>query len=240
MKNKVVLLADKDESTRKILRDYLLRQPCSFLLKECGNGPEALRLINTIQPGLVIMEVMLPGRNSFEVLDALDCVPPVILMSATPEHAAKAFDYRVADYLMKPLAPLRIQCAFQRLMSLKHAPATGTAERAAGYPSRIFVEKGARLVGIPVDKITYLKADGDYTWIHTIGNEAYLCTIGIGQLEGKFDPLHFIRVHRSYIVNVAYIRELYRDISKLFVSLPNDVEISVGRSYLPAIKELMF
>lgn len=240
MKNKIVLIADKDEPTRQILRDYLLRQPYSFLLKECGNGPEAIRLVNTLEPDLVVMEVSLPGKNGFEVLDMLDYVPTVILMSATPEHAAKAFDYRAVDYLMKPLAPVRIQCAFQRLMNLKRPPGTDVTGQAGGYPSRIFVEKGARLVAIPVDKITYLKADGDYTWIHTVNKEAYLCTVGIGQLVHKFDPQNFIRVHRSYIVNVEYIRELYRDISKLFVSLPNDVEISVGRSYLPAIKELMF
>lgn len=224
----------------KVLRDYLLRQPYSFLLRECGNGPEAARMINTLEPDLVVMEVALPGKNGFEVLDMLDYSPPVILMSATPEYAAKAFDYKAVDYLIKPLAPMRIQCAFQRLMNLKGVSRTEAAGQAGGYPSRIFVEKGARLVGIPVDKITYLKADGDYTWIHTAGNETYLCTIGIGQLESKFDPQNFIRVHRSYIVNVEYIRELYRDISKLFVSLPNDVEISVGRSYLPAIRELMF
>ncbi len=240
MKNKIVLIADKDESTRKVLHDYLLRQPYSFLLKECGNGPEAVRLINSLEPDLVVMEVALPGKNGFEVLDTLDYVPPVILMSATPEHAAKAFDYRAVDYLVKPLAPQRIQCAFQRLMSLKRGPGTDTTGQTGAYPSRIFVEKGAKLVGIPVDEITYLKADGDYTWIHSVNKEAYLCTIGIGQLVYKFDPQNFIRVHRSYIVNVGYIRELYRDISKLFVSLPNDVEISVGRNYLPAIKELMF
>ncbi len=240
MKNKIVLLADRDESTRKVLCDYLLRQPYSFLLKECGNGPEAVRMINTLEPDLLVMEVALPGKNGFEVLDMLDYVPPVVMMSATPEYAAKAFDYRAVDYLLKPLAPMRIQCAFQRLMSLKRPPAADAVERITGYPSRIFVEKGSRLVGIPVDKISYLKADGDYTWIHTVNKEAYLCTIGIGQLESKFDPRNFMRVHRSYIVNVGYIRELYRDISKLYVSLPNDVEISVGRSYLPAIKELMF
>lgn len=238
MKNKIVLIADRDEPTRKLLRDYLLRQSCSFLLKECGNGPETVRLINSLEPDLVIMEVALPGKNGFEVLDRLDYVPPVILMSATAEHAAKAFDYRAVDYLVKPIAPMRLQCAFQRLMNLKRL--TDTDGQTGAYPSRIFVEKGAKLVGVPVGEITYLKADGDYTWIHSVNKEAYLCTIGIGQLVNKFDPQSFIRVHRSYIVNVGYIRELYRDISKLFVSLPNDVEISVGRNYLPAIKELMF
>ncbi|WP_028297334.1 LytR/AlgR family response regulator transcription factor [Olivibacter sitiensis] len=241
MRKPTLLLVDKDDLARKELREAM-RSLSYTAIWECANGLEAIKYIDALQPDVVFMDIMLPGKSGFEVLKTVEHTPSVIFTSNSPEHAAQAFEYHAIDYLLKPLTFQRIQDALHKFEQ-RNRPffeANSTGKAAHVYPSRILVEKSNRLVSVPVNQVTHLKADRDYTWIFTINKESYLSTNGIGQLEHKLDPKLFMRVHRSYIVNIDYIQELYRDISKLFVALPNDVEINIGRNYLPAVKELMF
>lgn len=237
-----MLIVDSDYSVRHQLREYIKSRPYHFVFWECCNGLEAIKYINALQPDLVFMDVKLPGKNGFEVMVTVEYQPSVIFTSASAQDAAKAFEYQAIDYLVKPLTAERIKLALQRFdqWSRTTSNKNGPSDFQASYPAHILVERGLRLTSIPINKITHLKADKDYTWIHMLNGESYLSTTGIGQLERKLNPQCFIRIHRSYIINIDHIQELYRDISKLFVSLPNAIEINVGRNYLPAVKELIF
>lgn len=241
-KKQTILIVDSDNSTSQQLREYSKNQSSHFVFWECCNGLETIRYINALQPDLVFMNVRLPGKNGFEVMETVEYQPSVIFISTSAQDAAKAFDYQAIDYLVKPLTAERVKLALQRFdqWSKTISNKNGPSDFQVSYPARILVERGHRLTSIPVNKITHLKADKDYTWIYTVNGESYLSTTGIGQLERKLNPQCFIRIHRSYIVNIDHIQELYRDISKLFVSLPNAIEINVGRNYLPAVKELIF
>jgi Response regulator of the LytR/AlgR family len=242
MRKSTLLIADKDGDFREELQRLIRQQGYPAVFWTCCNGLEALKYINALQPDLVLMNVELPGKSGFEVLDAAIETPAAILLADSPAYAAKAFEYHAVDYLLKPFTAERLELALGRsaLRSSSMAAIRHLHTPNNGFTTRILVEKGKRLTSIPIDKITHFKADKDYTWIHTINGESYLSTNGIGQLERKLNPVHFIRIHRSYIVNIDYIQELYRDISRLFVALPNAIEINVGRNYMPAIKELMF
>lgn len=236
------MIADSDHSVRQKLREGIRSHDPRFVFWECCNGREAERYIAALQPDLVFMAVELPGKNGFDVMEAAPSQPAVVFLSSSACEAAKAFEYQAIDYLIKPIVSRRLQTALQRFDQWRGAARrmAGAIGPPIGYPSRILVERGQRLASVSVDEITHLKADKDYTWIHTLNGEAYLSTAGIGQLERKLNPQCFIRIHRSYIVNLGHVQELYRDISKLFVSLPNAVEINVGRNYLPVVKELIF
>ncbi|SFC57670.1 two-component system, LytT family, response regulator [Parapedobacter composti] len=242
MRKPTLLIADKDHNFRTELQRLIKGLGRSAVFWECCNGVEALRYFNALQPDLVFMAVDLPGESGFDVLDKATHAPAVVLLSDSSNYAARAFEYHALDYLLKPISAERMELALRRWE--RHAGLQTETQNLraakASYPSRILVEKGKRLTSIPVNEITHLKADKDYTWIHTINGESYLSMNGIGQLERKLNPEYFIRIHRSYIVNIDYIQELYRDISKLFIALPNAVEINVGRHYLPVIKDLMF
>lgn len=112
-------------------------------------------------------------------------------------------------------------------------------ESAPIYHSRMLVDNGKRFINLSVSDIIYLKADRDYTWIHTTDNRSYLSSYGISHIERRLHPAQFIRIHRSHIVNVHHIRELHRDLTRLVLTLHNDLEISVGRNYLPALKQMI-
>lgn len=242
MGKQTVLIVDSDHSVRHWIREYIKCQPYHVVFWECCNGLEAEKYINALQPDLVFMDVKLSGKSGFEVMESVQQQPAVIFTSISAQDAAKAFEYQAIDYLIKPLTSERTRLALQRFDQWNRnvGKTAGASDSPVSYPARILVEKGHRLTSIPINKITHLKADKDYTWIHMLNGESYLSTTGIGQLERKLNPQYFIRIHRSYIINIDHIRELYRDISKLFVSLPNAIEINVGRNYLPAVKELIF
>ncbi|HLS95988.1 MAG TPA: LytTR family DNA-binding domain-containing protein [Sphingobacterium sp.] len=239
MKKQIILIVDNDRLFRTQLIDELKRISYPAVFWEAANGTEGLRSINALQPDIVFLDVELPSLGAFEVLDKMEHSPAIVLMSDSANYAAKAFEYDAVDYLVKPLTHKRLQAALQRaanptkmLMGLPSAEQT--------YPKRILVEKGKRLTSIPVSAITHLKADRDYTWIHTLQQESFLSSYGIGEFTEKLDPHQFLRVHRSYIVNIDHIQELYRDINKVFLTLPNRIELSVSRNYMPYIKAYIF
>lgn len=242
MGRQTVLIADSDHSVRQKLREDIKSHCPQFVFWECCNGREAERYIAALQPDLVFMAVELPGKNGFDVMEAAQNQPAIVFLSSSARDAAKAFEFQAIDYMVKPIASRRVQSALQRFDQWNGITRriTAASESRIGYPSRILVERGQRLASVAVDEITHLKADKDYSWIYTLNGDSYLSTAGIGQLERKLNPQYFIRIHRSYIVNLDHIQELYRDISKLFISLPNAIEINVGRNYLPAVKELIF
>lgn len=237
MKKPTILIADKDDLTRNLLEHQLNRLPYTFVLKTCTHGLEAEKIIHTHQPDLIFMEVELPGKNAFDIIEATEVAPAIVLMSWQQNYAARAFEYKVADYLLKPVESHRLDAVFERLSARNSSLFSQPATRS--FPKKFFVEKGARLIGIPVSEIVYLKAEGDYTRIYTKDKQFYLSTTGIGQLEARLDPRHFLRVHRSYIVNISCIKELYRDLNRFWISLQNEVEISIGRSYLPVIRSMI-
>jgi two-component system LytT family response regulator len=244
MKKISVLIVDADEMHRKLICELIKVFSSFFVTGECSNGIEALKSINAREPQLLVMDVDLPGGNGFNVLENASHMPSVIFTSGSEAHAVKAFEHNAIDYLLKPYAKERLQLALEKYlkwyaMNIANGKLLTSLTKNES-PSRILVEDGRRLQSISVNDITYFKADKDYTWIYTLDNGAYLSSFGIGSIERKIDNGRFIRIHRSYIVNVEHIMTLYKDITKLFVTLPNNVEINVGRNYLPTIKQLIF
>lgn len=244
MGKKPILIIDGDEPSQQIISEYLENSADFFIAHICNNGKEAETCIESYQPSLIFMEIDLPGQNGFSILENLQSVPPIIITATQEIYAAKAFTFNAVDYLLKPFARYRFE---QALHKFKKGPQYGYAtlpdqnfSLPASYPHKILVEKGKRFVSLSVDEITHMKAEKDYTKIFTLNKEVFLSGYGISHIEKKMDPVKFMRIHRSYLINVEYIKELYRDISKLFVALPNDVAVSVGRHYLPSVKQLMF
>lgn len=244
MKKISVLIVDADAMQRKLICELIKVFSSIFITGECSNGIEALKSINAREPQLLVIDIDLPGRSGFNVIENVSHTPSVIFTSGSERHAVKAFEHNAIDYLLKPYAKERLHLALEKYLKWYDINRINgnllTSLTKNESPSRILVEDGRRLQSISVNDITYFKADKDYTWIHTLDNNAYLSSFGIGSIERKIDNGRFIRIHRSYIVNVEHIMTLYKDITKLFVTLPNNVEINVGRNYLPTIKQLIF
>lgn len=240
MSRKSVLIIDDEEPARLLIKQYLKAHAHFFLAGECSNGIEAIKYINMLEPELIFLDIRMPGASGFEVLQRIDHVPKVIFTTAFDQYAIRAFEINALDYLLKPYTKERFDAAMLRLeQTLPFTPvATDSPVGKETYPERIMVERGKRFRNIQVADILYMKADRDYTQVYTHA-DTYLSSYGISAVARKFDPVRFIRVHRSVIVNMAHVRELYKDINKTFIVMDNDVEVSVGRNYLSNIKNLI-
>jgi two-component system LytT family response regulator len=239
-----VLIIDDEEASRSLIRQYLQAHPEMEILGECENGIEAVQAINEMQPDLVFLDVQMPGLNGFEVLQEISHIPMIIFTTAFDRFAIKAFEMNAVDYLLKPYTRQRFDLSIERIRQRTdqhalYALAASIPLQQGNYPPRIFVETPGRLKSLDVQDILYLKAEKDYTRIH-ISGQSYLGSQGISILEKRLDPRRFLRVHRSYIVNIYHVKEVYREISKTFLVMNDGIEIVVGRSYLESLKKLIY
>ena len=203
-----VVIVDDEEPARLLLREYLERAGGVAIVGECKNGFEAVKAVNDLAPDLLFLDVQMPKLNGFEVLELLGRDVAVVFVTAFDEHAIKAFDVHAVDYVLKPFAPERVAVALerarQRIAPRPPLPVAGivAAARPAGqHAARIVVRQGPRVHVIPADKLDYAEAQDDYVSLHAEG-KAHLKQQTLSDLEGSLDPERFVRIHRSYLLNL--------------------------------------
>lgn len=234
-----VLIADRDVSFRQELRKKIVSLDYPAIFHETCNGPEAVRYIDCLQPSVVFINASLPGLAGFDVLERISHVPISVVISDNAEDAVRAIDHGATGYLRRPICTENLKRTLIRIGTPEVARPF-SSDRQTGYPGRIFLEKGGRLIKVNVPEITYLRADRDYTWIYTTDSSAYLSNHGIGVLSQKLDPDKFMRVHRSYMVNLEHVQELYKDVRRFYLLVSGEIEIGVGKQYVPVVRELIF
>lgn len=237
-----VVLADDEAPARKLLREYLSSMDELEIIAECRNGVEAVSIINVLRPDLIFLDVQMPGKTGFEVLPELEHLPKIIFSTAYDQYALQAFEVNAVDYLLKPYSKVRLEQAVQKIMGIQKQQSLQQLTDYLPqplYPERILVELGNKLVTLAVTDIIWIEADGDYTRIHTI-TQSYLSNKGISELERRLHPQQFQRVHRSALIALSAIKEVYREPSGPQILLTNDVLVKVSRSYVEAIRKLMY
>lgn len=243
MEQKVVLV-DDEAPARSLLKEYLQAYPRLKVVAECKNGIEAIGIINVLQPDLVFLDIQMPGKTGFEVLQEIEHLPQIIFATAYDHYALQAFNANALDYLLKPFTRERfeqaVSKALQKEPSVMHnLAALSESLQGKTYPERILVEQGNKWVTLPVSEIYWLEAEGDYTKIHT-AKQVYLSSKGISELEGRLNPQQFQRVHRSAIIALGAIREVHREPTGPQVVLQNGVTVKVSRSYTDALRKLIY
>jgi two-component system LytT family response regulator len=233
-----VLIVDDEAPARALLREYLEREPGVELAGECANGFEAVKAIAEHAPDLVFLDVQMPKLNGFEVLELLDAAPDVIFCTAHDAFALRAFEVHAVDYLLKPFGRERLAEALRRARERRQgAPARaagGTLAReargAGQHRERVVVRDGAQVHVIPVERIDLLEAQDDYVAVHE-GSTRHLKHETLTELADSLDPARFVRVHRSYVVNVdriARVELMAKD--QRVVVLTDGREVPVSRS----------
>lgn len=230
------LVADDEPVAREAVRTLLREQTAIEVVGEAASGDEAIRCVRRLQPDLLFLDVQMPGRDGFEVLEALGADVPrgVVFVTAFDEHALRAFDVHALDYVVKPFGRPRFAAAVARAVARLRAEdaaslrrtlaalarsrrpsavpgqlAGGDAE-ARAYPERLAVRVDQRIVLVPVAELDWVESEGDYVRLHA-GDAAHFVAARTQALERLLDPKRFLRIHRSVIVNLARVRELERD-----------------------------
>lgn len=243
--NTTCLIIDDEKLARELLREYLSSYPDIEIIGECSKGSEAVEQIDKLKPDLIFLDVQMPGMTGFDVLDEIAHVPYVIFTTAYDHYAIKAFEKNAVDYLLKPLDQERFKLAVERAQQRKKTESSNiedllssmhTHTPRTSYESHIFVQKSEKLFNLPVEEIIYLEASGDYTII-SAKNDQYVSSSGIGKLEEIMNPDMFLRVHRSTIINVNYLKEIERHFNGgMVVKMQNGKSFPVSRTYAKIIR----
>lgn len=205
------ILIDDEPLARTILKEYLQGYPEIQIVEECSNGFEGVKAIAQHQPELIFLDVQMPKINGFEMLELVENPPAVIFATAFDDYALKAFEAHAIDYLLKPFSKERFDKAIQKWLGQRSSSSnTQSLLESISQPEerqRIVVKKGTNIVIIPVHKVFYFEAYDDYVKIHT-AEGFYLKKKTMGHYEKMLDPAHFVRIHRSYMINLQELTRI--------------------------------
>lgn len=205
-----VVLIDDEPLARSILKEYLVGYPDVQVVQECNDGFEGVKAITHHQPDLIFLDIQMPKINGFEMLELIDQPPAVIFTTAFDEYAIKAFEAHAIDYLLKPFSKERFDKAMQKWSGQSSRNTAALLEAVTGQPeeqSRIVVKKGTNIVIVPIHKVHYIEAFDDYVKIHT-ADGFYLKKKTMSHYEKALDPSQFVRVHRSYMINLQELTRI--------------------------------
>jgi two-component system LytT family response regulator len=242
-----VIMVDDEEPARRLLREYLEDTPGVSIVAECGNGFEAVKAVAEHEPDLLLLDIQMPKLDGFEVVELLERDLPIIFITAHDEHALRAFEVHAVDYLLKPYSAERLGEALERArerIGRGDPPASlddlvSAARPDGGDLERILVRDGSDVRVIPTEAVDYIEAHDDAVAIH-VGGESHLKAQRLSTLEERLDPKRFIRVHRSFILNVDRLRsiELYAKDSRIAI-LEDGTKVPVSRSGYSRLRELL-
>ncbi|MFN8344205.1 MAG: LytTR family DNA-binding domain-containing protein [Spirosomataceae bacterium] len=202
-----VMIVDDERLAREEMKRNLLDYADFDIVGEAENADEAEMLINTLHPDLILLDIQMPERSGFELLESLPDVPEIIFTTAFDQYAVRAFELSALDYLVKPIRQERFAKAIEKVRiklaeKVKSDSSILTAERT------IFVKEGEEYHFVRIKDIYLIKSVGNYAGLYVDHKKIYLKR-SLNQLEKILDPTLFFRISRTEIINTAYIKQVY-------------------------------
>jgi two-component system, LytTR family, response regulator len=219
------IIIDDEPPARREMRRLLADFPWVEIIGEAGNIEQAAEMIESLTPGLLFLDIQMPGGSGFDLLTRLDHVPAVIFTTAYDEHAVRAFEVDALDYLLKPIDPARLAEALTRVKSA-HAQ---QAPRPNDVLEQIFVRDGARCWFVPRREVRLLSSEGNYIRL-SWGKTQPLLGRALAALERRLDPSRFFRANRQQIINLDFIENVELGLNgRLHAQLRDGPEVEISR-----------
>ena len=260
------IIVDDEPLARRGLEIRLREAPDVEIVRQCGNGREALAAIAELQPDLMFLDIQMPGLSGFDVLKQVpqESLPMIVFVTAFDRFAIEAFEAHALDYLLKPVDETRLARALDRvraqwqqrqavaqreqLMAMLadltgkgeiepgSLPAAGASRR---YATMLPIRVGRETIRLDVAAIDWIDAAGDYMCVHASG-QTHVLRATMKELEEMLDPQVFQRVHRSTIVNLARVRSLRPHLNgECFLKLESGQEVKLSRSFRDKVELLL-
>lgn len=243
-----VLIVDDEHLARALLREYLADHPDVEIVGECANGFEAVKAIGELDPELVFLDIQMPKLDGFEVVELAGGKPHYVFATAYDQFALRAFEVHAIDYLLKPFSRERLAQALAHARSRNQAaPAqpqaldavVQEAARRHGHVERILIKDGVRVHVLAAGTVDYIEAQDDYVQVNAAG-KGWLKHQRLSELETQLDPQVFVRIHRSYIVNLGAIARIEPASKDNYCAVLKDgVKLPISRSGYARVRELM-
>jgi two-component system LytT family response regulator len=240
-----VVIVDDEEPARLAIRQDLEAIGGIEIVAECANGFEAVKAVSETTPDVLLLDVQMPKLDGFDVLELVGRDVPVVFVTAYDEFALKAFEVHAVDYLLKPVARERLAEALERARARRGAPPMNagairaTARPPGGPLERVVIRDGVQVHVVAVEKIDYVEAQDDYVAVR-VGGKTLLKEQTLGELEGQLDARRFVRIHRSYLLNIERLTrvELYAKDSRIAI-LGDGTKLPVSRSGYQRLQQLL-
>ena len=237
------LIVDDEPLAVERLQILCARVPGLQLVGTASDGEAALRLIEALAPDLVFLDIAMPGMTGIDVANVLEgraTAPAIVFVTAFDQYAVAAFDAAAVDYLLKPVAPERLEKAVQRVAERQRiaaeAPVDSAPSTSARYAQEFWVPNRGELARVAVADIERIEAERDYMRLHA-GSRSWLIHETIGALEARLNPAEFIRLHRSTIVRRDRIMRLAHDGQGNWTAeLSGGQQLRIGRTYLASVR----
>lgn len=234
-----VILIDDERLARSELKRLLKDFPEIEVVGEVANAEEAIGQIEKLDPDLIFLDIQMPGKTGFEMLTQLERVPQVIFVTAYDEYAIKAFDINALDYLMKPVEPIRLAEAINKLKQKEEEVAENYSNRPLSEHDQVFVKDGERCWFVRLSDVRLFESVGNYAKVY-FGSNKPLILKSLNALEERLDDKVFFRANRKHIINLRMIEKIETYFNGgLLVDLHGGEKIEVSRRQAVKFKEMM-
>lgn len=236
------LIVDDERLARKELMKLLEDHPSIEVIGEAANADEAIAMINEHNPDLLFLDIQMPGKTGFQMLEELDSVPLVVFTTAYDEYALKAFEVSALDYLLKPIQAERLSETIQKISEKERsrvAASRGEGERKLGLNDQVFVKDGERCWFVSLSNIRLFESDGNYIKVYFDNNRPMIHK-SLNALDEKLDERAFFRASRKHIINLSWVEGIEPWFNGgLMVKLRGGDKVEVSRRQAAKFKDMM-
>jgi two-component system, LytTR family, response regulator len=239
-----VLIVDDERLARQELKKLLSEFAEMEIVGESPNADDAISKIKEFQPDLVFLDIQMPGKTGFEMLEELEKVPEIVFVTAYDEFALKAFEVNALDYLVKPVQPERLENTIKKILSqnkIKNLRNVNNDEAVdlLGENDRVFVKDGEKCWFVALTDVRLFESEGNYVRVY-FNNNRPLILKSLNSLDEKLNPKFFFRASRKHIINLQWIETIENWFNGgLMVKLKGGEQIEVSRRQSAKFKDMM-
>jgi len=233
------LIVDDERLARKELMKLLEEHPSIEVAGEAANADEAEQMITDLNPDLLFLDIQMPGRTGFQLLESLDSAPLVVFTTAYDEFALKAFEVNALDYLLKPITPERLGEAVHKVQEKERLRSGKPRDKKLGLEDQVFVKDGERCWFVSLAQVRMFESDGNYIKVYFDSNRPMIHK-SLNALDEKLDERAFFRASRKHIVNLSWVEGIEPWFNGgLMVRLRGGDKVEVSRRQAARFKDMM-
>lgn len=235
------LIIDDERLARKELMKLLEEHPSIEIVGEAVNAEEAVNMVNELNPDLLFLDIQMPGKTGFQLLEELDAVPFVVFTTAYDEFALKAFEVNALDYLLKPIQADRLSETVGKILDKERSKSVSArnADKKLGLNDQVFVKDGDRCWFVSLNNVRMFESDGNYIKVYFDNNRPMIHK-SLNALDEKLDERAFFRASRKHIINLSWVEGIEQWFNGgLMVKLKGGDKVEVSRRQAAKFKDMM-
>jgi two-component system LytT family response regulator len=235
------IIIDDERLARQELKNLLAAYPEVQIVGEAANAEQAMEMIEKLNPDVIFLDIQMPGKNGFELLEEISGVPEVVFVTAFDEYAIRAFEVNALDYLLKPIQPTRLAETVKKILNKESLDKLETTPPTylLSDKDQVFVKDGDKCWFVKLSDVRLLESEGNYVRVHFDKNHPLILR-SLNQLEERLDVRTFFRASRKYIINLKWVEGIENWFSGgLMVTLKGGERIELSRRQAARLRELM-